>query len=212
MLNISRLLPKDEKFYDLLEASAEEGRASAALLEKLLKSLNDDRPPATLGDFESHLRKDKQITQQISEALCRTFVTPLDREDIIALSEALYRIPKNIERIGERLLAYRLGPWQKDFHTQSQLVTRATDTMVFMVKSLREMKNPEEIRAKNQILQWLEGEGDKLMLELMKKLFSEMTDVKEIIMRKDVYEMLEKTLDRFRDAGNIIVRIVLKHT
>lgn len=212
MLNISRLLPKDEKFYDLLEASAEEGRASAQLLTKLLESLNNAQPPATLDDFESHRRKDKQITQEITEALCRTFVTPLDREDIVALSEALYRIPKNIERIGERLLAYRLIPWQNDFHAQSQLLTRATETMMFMVRSLREMKNPEEIRAKNQILQWLEGEGDKLMLELMRKLFAEMTDAKEIILRKDVYELLEKTLDRFRDAGNIIVRIVLKHT
>jgi uncharacterized protein Yka (UPF0111/DUF47 family) len=212
MLNISRLLPKDEKFYDLLEASAEEGRASAQLLTKLLESLNNAQPPATLDDFESHRRKDKQITQEITEALCRTFVTPLDREDIVALSEALYRIPKNIERIGERLLAYRLSPWQNDFHAQSQLLTRATETMMFMVRSLREMKNPEEIRAKNQILQWLEGEGDKLMLELMRKLFAEMTDAKEIILRKDVYELLEKTLDRFRDAGNIIVRIVLKHT
>ena len=212
MLNLSRLLPKDEKFYDLLEASAEEVRGSAELLEKLLESLNKSLPPATLEDFEAHRRKDKQITQQITEALCRTFVTPLDREDIVALSEALYRIPKNIERIGERLLAYRLEPWQNDFHAQCQLLQRATETMIFMVKSLRTLKNPEEIRAKNQILQWLEGEGDKLMLKLMQKLFLEMENVKEIVMRKDIYELLEKTLDRFRDAGNIIVRIVLKHT
>lgn len=212
MINLSRFLPREELFYDLLEASAGEAQASAELLGRLLVNLNDDKKPSDLADFIAHRRKDKEITQQINEALCRSFVTPIDREDIVALSDALYKIPKNIERIGERLMAYGLRPWQNDFQRQSDVLSRATETMVFMVRSLRTLKNPDEIRAKNRLLQKLEGEGDELMLELFTKLFREVNDVKEILMRKDIYELLEKAIDRFRDAGNIVVQIVLKHT
>ncbi|MFA5190205.1 MAG: DUF47 family protein [Verrucomicrobiia bacterium] len=212
MINLSRFLPREELFYDLLEASAGEAQASAELLGRLLINLNNDKKPSDLADFIAHRRKDKEITQQINEALCRSFVTPIDREDIVALSDALYKIPKNIERIGERLMAYGLRPWQNDFQRQSDVLSRATETMVFMVRSLRTLKNPDEIRAKNRLLQKLEGEGDELMLELFTKLFREVSDVKEILMRKDIYELLEKAIDRFRDAGNIVVQIVLKHT
>jgi len=210
MINISRFLPKEELFYDLLEASAEEAKATADLLSGLLLNLKDGTP-ADLDDFIAHRRKDKEITQQITEALCRTFVTPLDREDIMALAQALYKVPKTIEKIGERLLIYRLKPWQNDFQRQNELIGQATEAMLFMVRSLRTLKNPDEIRARNQLLQKLEGEGDKLMLELMRKLFKEINDTKEILMRKDVYELLEKALDRFRDAGNVVLEIVLKH-
>ncbi|MBI5818419.1 MAG: DUF47 family protein [Verrucomicrobia bacterium] len=212
MINLSRFLPREELFYDLLEASAGEAQASAELLGRLLINLNNDKKPSDLADFIAHRRKDKEITQQINEALCRSFVTPIDREDIVALSDALYKIPKNIERIGERLMAYGLRPWQNDFQRQSDVLSRATETMVFMVRSLRTLKNPDEIRAKNRLLQKLEGEGDELMLELFTNLFREVSDVKEILMRKDIYELLEKAIDRFRDAGNIVVQIVLKHT
>lgn len=212
MINLSRFLPREELFYDLLEASAGEAQASAELLGRLLVNLNNDKKPSDLADFIAHRRKDKEITQQINEALCRSFVTPIDREDIVALSDALYKIPKNIERIGERLMAYGLRPWQNDFQRQSDVLSRATETMVFMVRSLRTLKNPDEIRAKNRLLQKLEGEGDELMLELFTNLFREVSDVKEILMRKDIYELLEKAIDRFRDAGNIVVQIVLKHT
>jgi uncharacterized protein Yka (UPF0111/DUF47 family) len=210
MINISRLLPKEQLFYDLLEASAEQAKASAELLSGLLASLREETP-ADLNAFVTHRRKDKQITQQITEALCRTFVTPLDREDIMALAESLYKIPKIIERIGERLLVYRLKPWRNDFQQQNELLGQATEAMIFMVRSLRKLQNPDEIRAKNQLLQKLEGEADKLMLELIRKLFTEINDAKEIVMRKDVYELLERAIDRFRDAGNVVVRIVLKH-
>ena len=212
MISISSLLPREAKFYDLMEASAEEVRGSADQLNALLAGLGQSGQATPLSGFTEHRRKDKQITQEISEALCKTFVTPIDREDILALSSALYRIPKLIERTGERLAIYRLKPWQNDFQRQNDLLLKATDALVFMVRNLRNIKDPDKVRARNQELQRLEGEGDKLVLQLTHKLFMEVSDMKEVLMRRDIYEMLEKTLDRFRDAGNVIVHIALKHT
>ena len=88
MISFKKLMGREDKFYDLLEASAEEARVSTDLLVKILG--ND----GTLGTTSIHdiiqtRRKDKRITQEITEELCKTFVTPLEREDIEALSLAL---------------------------------------------------------------------------------------------------------------------------
>ena len=100
MFSLQRLLGKEDKFFDLLEASAQEGCASVQALKKLVTNPNQAN---ALDDFALSRRKDKAITAEISEALCTTFVTALEREDIEALSIALYKIPKTIEKIGERI-------------------------------------------------------------------------------------------------------------
>src|SRR5687767_1005532 len=101
MFSLQRLLGKEDKFFDLLEASAQEGCASVQALKKLVANPTQAN---VLDDFALSRRKDKAITAEISEALCTTFVTALEREDIEALSIALYKIPKTIEKIGERIL------------------------------------------------------------------------------------------------------------
>ena len=101
MFSLQKLLGKEDKFFDLLEASAEEARASVQALVKLAR--NPDQT-TLLYEFIQARRKEKQIRAQISEAVYTTFVTALEREDIENLSHALYRIPKTVEKFGERLL------------------------------------------------------------------------------------------------------------
>jgi uncharacterized protein len=101
-MSLRKLPGKDEKFFDLLEASAEEAKTSTSLLARYLQTLHDPLKRQSLDEFILSRRKDKRITSQITEELCRTFVTPLEREDIEELSLALYRIPKGIEKIVDR--------------------------------------------------------------------------------------------------------------
>src|SRR6267154_1519662 len=103
MISIPKLFGRDQKFYDLLEASAEEALTSTKLLSNYLQRIESYRSAADLDEFILSRRKDKKITSRITEELCKTFVTPLEREDIEALSLALYRIPKIVEKIVERL-------------------------------------------------------------------------------------------------------------
>ena len=112
MISLKKLLGKEEKFYDLLEASAEEAKSSTGLLAKILAN-ESAAQASSIHDIIQTRRKDKRITQQITEELCRTFVTPLEREDIEALAFALYRIPKMVEKIVERLAIYP-GPATSD--------------------------------------------------------------------------------------------------
>ena len=209
MISLQKLLGKEEKFFDLLEASAEEARASVQLLIHLL---NAPQQNANLDEFKLLRRKDKKITEQITEALCRTFVTPLEREDIEALSRALYKIPKTVEKVGELMLIcpehLRVG----DFTQQVRMLDQATEAVLQMVKALREKLNLDKMKELNDRLQFVEGEADKLFLSLTRELYSGKHDPLKVIVQKDLYALLEKVVDRCRDAGNIIFQIVLKYS
>src|SRR5688572_21147006 len=107
MLSLRKLFGKDDKFFDLLEAGAEEAKTSVDLFASYLKKIAGGSGAAlSLDDFIQTRRKEKRIRQTMTEELSRTFVTPLEREDIEALSFALYRIPKAVEKIVERLSIY----------------------------------------------------------------------------------------------------------
>ncbi len=104
MFSISKFLGHDEKFYDLLEASAQQADSSVHHLIDLLAKLEKSESTSDLAAFAESRREDKRITQQLTEELSKTFITPLEREDIQALASALYKIPKTVEKIGERIL------------------------------------------------------------------------------------------------------------
>ena len=209
MNTLRRLLGYDDKFFDLLEASALEAQSSVRLLIDMIKA-----PPgvAALTDIVQKRRKDKQITEEITEQLCKTFVTPLDREDIESLSTALYKIPKTVEKFGEIFLLCRDNIAGVDFTRQLNILQQATDTVAEMVKKLRQRAHLENMKDQNSRLHYLEGEADKLMLELIKELYSGKHDPLRVILVLDLYEILEKVIDRCRDAGNIIFQVVLKYS
>jgi len=209
MFSLQRLLGKEDLFFELLEASAQEARNSVQALVKLSKALDQ---PVELEEFARSRRKDKEITAQIRNAVYTTFVTALEREDIEALCYALYRIPKTVEKFSERILLSPQHVRDVDFSKQIDLLERATETVLQMVQSLRHGVNLEEIRSLNDQLQQVEGEADKAIMDLYRDLFSGKYDPLKVILLKDLYELLEKIIDRCRDAGNVISQIVLKNS
>jgi uncharacterized protein Yka (UPF0111/DUF47 family) len=166
-----------------------------------------------LDDFIQTRRKEKRIRHVMQEELSKTFVTPLEREDIEALSFALYRIPKQLEKIVERLSIYPGRVPHAAFQRQAALMSQAAEAVMFMVKQLRSgATNIEKIREANDRLQYAEGEADKVMLALLKELYHGPYEAKELVILQELYEMVEQAVDRCRNAGNIVVQIVLKHS
>ncbi|RRJ97751.1 DUF47 family protein [Opitutaceae bacterium TAV4] len=212
MFSLKSLFGKDEKFYDLLEASAEEALTSTRLLATYLKRSESFTSTGDLDDFIQSRRKDKRITQQITEELCKTFVTPLEREDIEELSRALYRIPKITEKLVERLSIYPGHFPREGFQRQADLLGQAAEAVVFMVKRLRKGDKLDGIKEANERLQYAEGQADKVMLGLIKELYHGPYDAKETVILQELFEMAEKAIDRCRDAGNVVVQIVLKYS
>ena len=207
MVPLQKLLGKEDRFFDLFDATAEEACQSVRALRKFLQNPG---PSASLEEFAASRRKDKAITAEINETLCTNFVTSLEPEDIERLSNCIYKIPKLCEKIAERIL---LAPQQLagvDLSPQVALIEKATETLRQMVKELRKGLPRTRATALNQQLQAVEGEADKKTNELLRGLYNATENPGRVLFLKDIYELLEKVTDRCRDAGNVIFQIVLR--
>jgi uncharacterized protein len=211
MFSIQKLFSKDDTFFDLLESSAEEARHSVQTLTRVLSSPSK---PASLQEFHASKEADKKITEHISEALVKTFVTQLEREDIEVLSAALYRVPKTVEKFVERFIICNTLVKDVDFSRHIVLLDQATAQLLAMVKLLRDLGQGRLDQAKNmnRNLQQIEGDADKLALELLADLYSGKYDATRVLALRDLYDLLEKIVDRCRDAGNVVTHIVLKNS
>jgi uncharacterized protein Yka (UPF0111/DUF47 family) len=208
MFSLQTIFGKGDKFYGLLEASAAAARNSATALRDYL-----DRKGAnnSLDEFRLARQREKEISAEISQSLVNTFVTALEREDIEALASALYKIPKVIEKFAERysLIGDRLG--DVDFASRAAMLEKACEVLQQMVGQLRSMKL-ESMKDLNDRLQVIESEADRLILELYRDMYRNEADPVRFLLRKDLFEILEKAIDRCRDAGNVVYAIVLKNS
>jgi len=209
MFSLQKLLGKDDKFFELLEASADEAWHCVQALTRVLSA--PTKIPS-LEEFHKSKEADKKITEQINEALVTMFVSQLEREDIEVLSAALYKIPKTVEKFAERFIISSAVVGNTDFSRHIALLDAATGKVVELVKLLRGIGASQLDVAKqiNGQLQQIEAEADGLVLETLKELYSGRHDATKVMAMKDLYELLEKVVDRCRDAGNIVTHIVLK--
>lgn len=209
MFSLQTIFGKGDKFYGLLEASAAAARESTRALVELLAA-----PPAqrSLEKFKLARQREKDLAAQISQELVNTFVTALEREDIDALSSALYKIPKIVEKFAERytLAAERLG--NVDFSSRAAMLERACEVIEQMVGLLRKGMNIDTSKALNDKMQAIETEADRLILELYRDTYARETDPMRYLILKDLFELLEKAIDRCRDAGNVVHHVVLKNS
>jgi uncharacterized protein Yka (UPF0111/DUF47 family) len=209
MFSLQTIFGKGDKFYGLLEASADAARQSTRALIALLNAPVSTR---SLDEFRLARRREKELFAQISEALVDTFVTALEREDIEALAGALYKIPKTVEKFAERYMLFADLLADVDFASRAAMLERATDVIVQMTSELRSGFRLDVMRDLNERMQSIESEADRLILDLYRDLFSSERDPAKLLLRKDLFELLEKAIDRCRDAGNVIYQIVLKNS
>ena len=209
MFSLQTIFGKGDKFYGLLEASAESARLSAKALIELLST-----PPTqqSLELFKQARRREKDLFGQINEELVNTFVTVLDREDIEALNSALYKIPKIVEKFAERytLALERIG--DVDFTSRAAMLEQACKVLEKMVGLLRKGMDLDKIKKLNDQLQTIEAEADRQILELYRDAYANETDPIRYLVKMDLFEILEKAIDRCRDTGNVIYHIVLKNS
>lgn len=208
MFSIQKWFAKDDEFLALLEASAQASRAS---IQALKETLQNSKAGHKLDTFAETRRKDKLITTRITELLARTSITSFDAEDIEAISNALYKIPKTVEKFAERYSVCSAQLCAVNFSAQLALAEQSTDIVILMIKAL-EKSHFEEVNSFNEKLQTIEGDADKLMLQLLAELYSGRHPALTVIIVKDLYELLEKVVDRCRDVGNIVANVVLKHS
>lgn len=209
MFSLQTIFGKGDKFYGLLEQSAATVCESARALHELLTQ--PDRG-AVMAAFTATRAREKALAAQISEELVNTFVTALDREDIEALNSSLYKIPKSIEKFAERyeIVSARLDG--VDFAQRALVLQRSSEVVAEMIGELRRGLRIDPVKKLQDRLQALESEGDRMLLAPYRTLYVEGNDAMRAMLAKDLFELIEKAIDKCRDVGNIVYSIVLKNS
>ncbi|MFH1157813.1 MAG: DUF47 family protein [Pseudomonadota bacterium] len=206
------LLPKQEKFYVYLEELSTQSNVCAHLLKTYVENPNAAARVEIRQKIVACRTRSKAIMGDVTGELCRSFITPFDREDIQEFAQHLYRIPKTIEKVVQRMEMHGLKDAKADFIRQIDVIVGEAGEMEAMVSDLLRKRNTKQVMQKVAVLHDLEQKGDDVLQELLGSLFAEGRGVRDLLLRKDIYDMLEKIIDFYRDAASVTLRIVLKYS
>lgn len=185
---------------------------SARLLDTMLHSTEPEKIIQYGHEIAENKANAKRVYTTLTSEVCRTFITPFDREDIRAFAQLLYYIPKLIEKVQDRLIVHKLQTYRNDFSRFSEIISLQADTLDQVIKILnngRKLKQMSDVAA---VMDDLEDRGDQLLGQLIAEVFWTIEDTRELILRKDLYEMLEDVTDFYRDCANLALQIILKHS
>jgi predicted phosphate transport protein (TIGR00153 family) len=200
------LIPREEKFFDMFVADAQNMLGAARLLEQFFRNYDDrERIASQLRDAE---HSGDQISHEIGHKLESTFVTPFDREDIHALISRIDDIVDFIEEVADTCILYNIDEPTPTAHEQAEIITRQCEQIAEGLARLRGFKGLEQYWIE---VHRLENEGDRIVRQAVAELFKNGQDSLTVLKWKDVYDLLEKAIDACEDAANVIERIVVKH-
>jgi uncharacterized protein len=201
-----KLIPKEEKFFEMFQAMSRNAHEGARLLKEMLCSDDED------GDIAQTLKglehKGDILTHDLLVKLNKTFIVPIDREDIYALSSSIDDVMDLIEAIARRKVLFKIkniGAGSKEI---AQLLYRATGEMVSAVSQLQ---NGNKVMEHCIEINRLEDEADHIYHEALAKLFDTEKDPINLIKRKELIETLETAMDKCEDVANVIEGIIVKN-
>ena len=204
-----RLIPREEAFFDFFNAQASNVVEGAKLLADFLEDYtNIDQKRMKIEKCENH---GDEIAHKIMEKLNTTFITPMDREDIHALTSALDDILDFINSVAQRMHLYDVREITDDAKALSNIIVRASEETESLVNNMEKFKDIKNLKARWIEVNRLENEGDKVSRNAIAGLFKNEINPIEVIKWKELYEHLETAIDKCEDAANIVESVVLKN-
>lgn len=202
-------IPKEEKFFDLFEQQAKSLQSAASMFKELVLNWSSDSSGAQgLRDLEHEC---DLTTHEIMDKLNRTFVTPLDREDIHELAKELDDVIDIIQAISERMILFRIEKVTEDLIELANILEDAIFTMAKAVGSIRELNRPRRVLDYCIEINRLENSGDRAYERAIANLFDKHTDPIYILKWKEIYDSTEMAIDKCEDIANTIEGIVVKN-
>jgi predicted phosphate transport protein (TIGR00153 family) len=200
------LIPREERFYDDFIALAEQIRHGATLLEEMLA------PERPVWDKAEEIKAIEhacdKITRSIIDRLNRTFVTPLDREDIHALAGSLDDVMDAIDAAASIVELYQIETVRPDARVLTRIIKASADQIVTALKALEKKTGVAEPAVE---INRLENEADRAHQAAVRRLFEEERDPIAIIKWKEILDFLEGATDRCEDVANVLEGVVVKH-
>jgi len=202
-----RLLPRNEEFFDLFTDVANRNKEAAQHLRDLFEAAPDRRTPIVEAIKRLEHEAD-QATHEVVNRLDRTFITPLDREDIHQLASDLDDVMDAMDGTARRAQIFRLGVAPQGVRRLAEVIQRMVGVLAEAVGRLK--KGDDVMRFCVEAKQ-LEEEGDAIYHEALGQMFEKERDAIEIIKWKEIYDNLENTLDQAEDVANVVESITIKH-
>jgi len=202
-------LSRDAVFWDSFTQLAGKALEAAKLVEQMF---NDPSQAKTLAERVKQLESEgDRITHEVVKALHKTWITPLDREEIHALISSLDDVLDSIDGAAARVMLYELRESNDEIKTLANVLVRSTSELAKVIDGLKTIKNAEGMISMCRDIGTLEDEADEVFRKAIARLFKEEKNAIEIMKWRDVFERLEAATDRAEDAANVIEGIVLEH-
>ena len=204
---LSRLIPRDEEFFDLFNQLAGHLKTSAQLLDQLFA--DPSRTTELVREIKDVEHLADQLTLSISQRIDKSFITPIDREDIHLLASRLDDVIDRLDGTARRVVMLHINEVREPAKQMAHVILRAADHIAIAVDSI---KKPNLVAVQTAKIKQLEEEGDALYHEAVGALFSGTPDAIEVIRWKEVYETLEIAIDQCMGVANAVHSISIKNS
>ena len=211
--NITKFFsPKNTLFYSLFEEVASNGTIMAEKLAALVAETDHTKRATMIKPIEDLEHANDELTHRIFTELGRNFITPFDREDIHLLASALDDIADYIYASAKKIKLYHINPTDDGIQRLAELIVQSTKAVQQAVLELRNMKNIRQITDALVKINSIENQADDISDMFIERLFSMEPDAKEIIKKREIYQVLEDVTDKCEDAANVIESIIVKYS
>jgi predicted phosphate transport protein (TIGR00153 family) len=200
-----RLIPRDEKFYDLFTRTGEIILETSRALESMLSTY--DRLHERVAEIQALEKQGDVVDREVGARLERSFITPFDREDIHELSVHLDDVLDGIQATAETFIIYKV---QRPSEEAKEMAGILAAQAVQLLEALTKLEHGKDIAAHLETVHDLEHKADGISRAAIGRLFEAGSDPLEVIKLRDIYQSLEDTIDAAEDAAEVIERILAK--
>ena len=204
-------LPKDRVFYGLFENVSQRVVEMGRVLKELVVEPEYEKRVSIYARIEDLEHENDELTHRIFLELGKNFITPFDREDIHYLASSLDDIADYIFASAKKINFYKVNPIEHDMHRFAELIHQGTVQVDNAVRELRNLKNLRLITDSLVKINSIENQADDLFDLSIERLFDEVSDAKEVIKLREIFQVMEIATDKCEDAGNVIESIIIKY-
>ncbi len=204
-------MPKDRIFYSLFEQVAETVAKMGKIMKEVVKEPDFDRRGVLITQIEDLEHVNDDLTHKIFTELGRNFITPFDREDIHYLASALDDICDYIFASAKKINFYKVNPNDQGIQKMAELIEQSCEQIKNAVCELRNMRDMRKITEALVKVNSIENQADDIFDMSIDRLFDTEPDAKEVIKKREIYQVMEIVTDKCEDAGNVIESIIIKY-
>ncbi len=204
-------LPKDKVFFNLFESVSETVVQMAEKLRETVYEPDFEKRAVLIKEIEDLEHINDDATHRLFTELGRNFITPFDREDIHYLATALDDICDYIYASAKKINFYKVDPQETGIQKMAELILNSCSEVRKAVMELRDMKNLRRITDAMVTINSIENQADDIFDMSIEKLFETEPDAKEVIKKREIYQVLEIVTDKCEDAANVVESIIIKY-